>query len=162
MILTMHCYLTRSAQLPRPVNTVSLEGNRVKIECSRNSSNLPVDWEFSSSGNSAFSDIYTVGQLTENLSSRYKVDIDNKTRYDIVIDSVDMSDAGTYRCTIFTNDATNPPSYSAQLIVLGKVVKLITACFYEVVWALYAYFNTASALLEVCKDSHKNLLCSTK
>ena len=140
MILTMQFYLTRAVHLPRPVNTVSLERSRAKMECSRNPSNLPIDWQFSSAENSIFSDIYTVGQITETLASMYKVDTDNKTRYAIVIDSVDMSHAGTYKCTILTDDAKDPPSYSAQLIVLGKMIKfkfcvaylgLPTDCFYK-------------------------------
>lgn len=154
---------TLSGNLRKPANKVSLARSRVKLECSKDWSNLPVDWQFSSSGNSSFSDIYTVGQITYILSSSYKVDTDNKTPYDVVIDSVDSS----HKCTIFNDVANDPPSYFAELIVLGKIIFVVklglsTACFCKAF-----YSKTASAMLEVCKDSHKNSVsdennCTTK
>ena len=95
-------------------------GDRIKMECSsRPNSSLPVDWEFTSVGSSDVVSIYTVGEITESLSSRYKIDTDGKTRYDIVIDSVDFFHAGRYKCTPITEAIISAATYSAELIVLG-------------------------------------------
>lgn len=100
--------------------------DRVQMECSSNSSMPPVDWEFALAGSSDFSYIYAVGRITESQFSKLKIDTDNKTRYDIIIDSVDFSQAGTYRCTPITEKVINASSYMAQLIVLGEI-KIVVA-----------------------------------
>lgn len=110
----------RSAHSPKPMNTVSFVGDRVKMECSSSSSTSPVDWEFALARSSDFSLICSFGRITESLSSRYKIDTENRTRYNIIVDSVDLSHAGTYRCTPITEEF-NVPSDSAQLIVLGEI-----------------------------------------
>ena len=100
------------------MNTVSVVGNKTKMECSRNFLHHSVEWEFAPADSSSFSYIYT-NRKTESVTSRYKIDTDNELRYDIVIDSVDLSHAGTYRCTVGSTSA------SAQLIVLGISFKFI-------------------------------------
>jgi len=113
-----------SAFISKPMNTVSVVGNKTKIECSRNPHpSHPVNWVFSPAGSKDFSRIYIGKRITESLSSMYKIDTDNRTRYDIVIDSVDMSHAGTYRCTPIAEEQLRA---SAELIVIGEK---ITYCF---------------------------------
>src|SRR6218665_848797 len=111
---------THSSQLTKPINTISFVGDTVKMECSNNSSMAPIDWEFTLAGFNNESFIYSAGRITEKLSSRYWIETDSKSRYDIVIDSVDLSHAGTYRCMPNTKEVINTSSYTAQLIVLGK------------------------------------------
>src|SRR6218665_2863182 len=109
---------TYSELLSMPMNAVSVVGNRVKLECSTQPHVLyPVDWEFAPAGSNRFSYIYASRRLTASLSSRYKIDTDGKTRYDVVIDSVDLSHAGTYRCMPLSDELKN---VSAQLTVLGE------------------------------------------
>lgn len=98
---------------------VSVVGTKAVMECRRNASVLPINWEFAPAGSNNFSYIYTSERMTQRLSSRYKIDTDGSTRWDIVIDSVDLSHAGTYRCEPITKEVLNAPSFSAQLIVLG-------------------------------------------
>jgi len=112
-VLISQLSFTFSTILTKPINTVSVVGNKTKMKCSRNLLHLPVEWEFAPVRPNSFSYIYTRERITGNMSSRYKIDTDNEARYDIVIDSVDLSHAGTYRCTVGSSSA------SAQLIVLG-------------------------------------------
>lgn len=118
--LIMQQSFTLSTLSSGPMNTVSVEGETVKMESSRNSSELPINWEFASAGSSQFLTIYTSARITVNLSSRYKIYTDNRTRYDIVIDSVDLSHAGTYICTPITEDVIDEVPATAQLTVLGE------------------------------------------
>lgn len=115
-VLIAHHSLTLSDILTKPMNTMSFVGNKTRIECSRDASDLPIDWEFNSvdtSGTPGFSYIYINRRFTKSLSSRYKIDTDGTSLYDIVIDSVDFYHAGSYRCTGGLTSA------SAELIVLG-------------------------------------------
>lgn len=119
-VLIVQPSFTRSAQTATPMNTISFVGDRVKMECSsRPNSSLPVDWKFAQAGSSDFLYIYTAERMTESLSSRYKIDTDGKTRYDIVIDSVDFFHAGRYICTPITEEFDTASSSTAQMIVLG-------------------------------------------
>lgn len=115
-VIVAYKSFTLSVFLTKPTNTVSFVGERVRIECSSNPSDLLVDWEFARAGSNSFSYIYTGERITESLTSRYKMDTDGKTRYDIVIDSVDLSHAGRYRCTPVTGQLL---SATASLTVLG-------------------------------------------
>lgn len=105
----------------KPKNTVSIVGTKAKMECRRNTSVLPINWEFASTGSNNFSYIYASRRLTESLSSRYNIDTDGKTRYDVVMDSVDLFHAGTYRCEPITKEVINASSDSAQLVVIGRL-----------------------------------------
>lgn len=118
-VLIMQRSFSRSVQLTKPINTVSYVGKMVKMECIRSPSELPIDWGYASISSNDFSLIYTVGQITEGVSSRYKIDSNDKKRYDIVIDSVDFFHAGTYRCRPVTEEF-NGIWNSARLIVLGE------------------------------------------
>ena len=119
VLITQNSF-THSAQLTKPINTVSFAGSKVKMECSNNSSMVPIDWEFGFAGFNNFSYIYFAGLITEKLISRYRIETDSKSRYDMVIDSVDLSHAGTYRCTPNTEEVIYTSSYSAELIVIGE------------------------------------------
>lgn len=117
-LLTVQQSLALSVHLPKLINTESVVESRVKMECSRNPHVLyPVDWEFAPAGSNSFSYIYTGKRITESLWSKYKIDTNGKTRYDIVHDSVDLSHAGAYRWTPITEEF-NVSSYTAELIVL--------------------------------------------
>ena len=122
----MHHSFTFSAFVSRPMNTVSTAKSRVKMECSRNPHVYPVDWEFAPVGSTDFLYINAGRRITERQSSRYMIDTDNISRYDIVIDSVDLSHAGTYRCTPLTE---KPIRALAELIVLGEAT---TYCFFQI------------------------------
>lgn len=109
-----------SAILSQPMNTVAVAKSRVKLGCRRHPHVFPVDWEFAPASSNDFSYIYTSQLITERLSSRYKIDTDNRSRYDVVIESVDVFHAGTYRCTPITEEVVSLSSYSAELAVLGE------------------------------------------
>lgn len=115
-VLTLQFSFTFSEILVKPMNTMSLVGTEVHMECSISSSHRQVDWEFYPTGSISFSHrptIYAHGRITECLSSRYKIDTDNRSRYNLVIDPVNLLDPGTYRCIGGVESA------SAELVVIG-------------------------------------------
>src|SRR6218665_3851809 len=97
---------------------VSFVGGSVRMGCTRDLSSDAVDWEFAPADTNKTSYIYTNRQIRANLTSRYRIDTDRQTRYDLIIDPVVWSDAGTYICTPI-NQGAYPQSGSAQLMVLG-------------------------------------------
>ena len=117
-IFITQCPFTFSAIVAGPSTAVSFVGGRVRMGCSRDLSSDGVDWEFAPADTNKTSFIYTNRQIPANLTSRYRIDTDNQSRYDLVMDSVVWSDAGTYICTPI-NQGANPQSASAQLMVLG-------------------------------------------
>jgi len=119
MVFIMQHPFASSVVVTKPMTAVSMLGGMVRMGCSRDQSNLPVDWEFAPADTNDTSFIYTNRHIAENFTSKYNIDTDNVTRYDIVIDSADSSHAGTYICTPVTEGGAGPSSASAQLIVLG-------------------------------------------
>src|SRR6218665_1200904 len=119
LVFTMQHSFASSGVVTKPMTAMSMVGGSVRMACSRDQSHLPVDWEFAPADTNNTSFIYTNRHIAENFTSKYKIDTDNVTRYDIVIDSADSSHAGTYICTPVTEGGADAPSASAQLIVLG-------------------------------------------
>lgn len=108
----------------KPKNTVSLKGRRVGFECRRENSSdpqYPIDWIFTTYGATAKKQFYFDGKFHFNSSALYRVLTNETGQYDLIIDSVDFSYAGTYGCSPRAPD--NKPtaqSYSAELVVLDS------------------------------------------
>src|SRR6218665_2958870 len=112
---------TRSQLLSSPMNTIAKIGHRVELECSTNAT-APLVWRFKGINSTQFEDIYLNGQITREFSSIYKVNTSINGRWNLVIDSVAVDQAGTYRCE---NTETYDPhaivmNVSAELVVTGK------------------------------------------
>src|SRR6218665_3020067 len=112
---------TRSQLLSSPMNTIAKIGHRVELECST-SATAPLIWRFKGVNSTQFEDIYLNGQISQKVSSTYKVNTSINGRWNLIIDSVAVAQAGTYRCE---NAETYDPQaiamkVSAELIVIGK------------------------------------------
>ena len=123
VIFINQCPSTFSYLVSKPMTAVSMMGGSVRMGCSRDLSSDAVDWEFAPADTNETSFVYTSRQIPANLTSRYRIDTDNQSRYDLVMDSVDYSHAGTYICTP-VNQGAYPQSGSAQLMVLGIFFKM--------------------------------------
>ena len=103
------------------MNKIVNTGQRVELKCSTNAT-APLIWRFKGVNSSQFETIYLNGQISKKFSSSYKVNTSINGRWDLVIDSVALAQAGTYRCE---NIETYDPQaivmkVSAELIVIGK------------------------------------------
>jgi len=95
-IFITQCPFTFSVIVSGPMTAVSFVGGSVRMGCTRDLSSDAVDWEFAPADTNKTSYIYTNRQIRANLTSRYRIDTDRQTRYDLIIDPVVWSDAGTY------------------------------------------------------------------
>ena len=108
------------------MNTIAFVGRRVAFECSTNVT-LPLRWDFAEVNSTGFKNIYRLGKIINNFSSRYKVvNITIEGRWTLVIDSVDMDHAGTYRCQNTPTYNPQDRNVSAQLFVISKPLQFIT------------------------------------
>lgn len=132
-IARTHCIL-----ITVPKNTFAKIGDRVEFECSTNETissfsgfssdyegeAIPLTWMFSSATSStADLFIYHSGYVDHNLSSRYSVDDHTPGSYNLIVNSVALSFAGTYTCSgpqILGEDRHNHAS--AELIIFGTVL----------------------------------------
>src|SRR6218665_1921352 len=98
-----------------PKNTVALLGKKVVIECTTNLS-TPVRWKVNSEI------IYYNEVITESLRSKFRIETssDGTYMYNLIIDEVDLSHAGTYICLPTVYPGEREEGFSAQLTVLGK------------------------------------------
>src|SRR6218665_220411 len=101
------------------MNTIAFVGRRVEFECSTNVT-LPLRWDFAEVNSTRFEPVYYLEKILSNFSSRYKVNTTIKGRFALVIDSVDMDHAGTYRCQNTQTYNSQDRNVSAQLVVIGK------------------------------------------
>jgi len=111
---------TRSQLLSSPFNTIAKIGQRVELECST-SALLPLRWDFAEVNSTRFEAVYRLETITRKCSSRYKVNTTTKGRFALVIDSVDIAHAGTYRCQNEPNYDSLERNASAQLAVIGSL-----------------------------------------
>lgn len=105
---------TVSSLITVPKNTVTKLGDRVELECSTNAQS-PVRWEFSIADSHNKSIVYHSGIITHSLQDKYTIDNNRKGRYNLIVNSVDLSFGGTYTCI----DAEDLSSRSAELIAIG-------------------------------------------
>src|SRR6218665_2394602 len=94
--------LVRSELLSFPINTIAKVGERVEFECSTNVT-TPLRWDFAEVNSTKFEYIYLNEEISNNFSSRYKVETPTNGTWTLVINSTDMSHAGTYRCSTIPN-----------------------------------------------------------
>src|SRR6218665_1635399 len=111
--------------LTGPNNTIVKLGDNVEFECSMPTSattpqTIPLDWAFISATSSQnIQYLYTCGQITHNISSKYAIKNTARGGYNLIVNSVDHSFGGTYTCSELGDQGA---SASAELIVIGKVV----------------------------------------
>src|SRR6218665_648429 len=111
---------TRSQLLSSPMNTIAKIGQRVELECSTNAI-LPLIWNFAKVNSTRFETVYHLEAIISNFSSRYKVNTTKGGRVALVIDSVDMDHAGTYRCKNTPTYNPQDRNVSAQLVIIGTL-----------------------------------------
>ena len=87
----------------------------IELSCNTNL-NYAVNWEFVSHGSTRYSWIYLNSLMTQIHEGRYQIKVDNGS-YRLIIESVDWSYAGRYRCT---DEAGLGESAVAQLTVIGN------------------------------------------
>lgn len=132
-----HCIL-----ITVPKNTVAKFGDRVELECSTNETissfsefysdsedkAIPLDWMLSSSTSStAELSIYRSDHFVQNLSSRFPIGKTTRGSYNLIVNAVDFSFAGTYTCSEpqLLQDRHNHAS--AELIVIGIVLLFLAS-----------------------------------
>ena len=105
-----------------PKNTVAKLGDGVELECITNAI-IPVRWEFSISGSQNKTFIYHSGVITHRLRDKYVMDNSRTGRYNLVMNSVDLSLGGTYTCSDTPSSQSDQQSTrlsgSADLILIG-------------------------------------------
>jgi|SRR6218665_2062544 len=106
-----------------PKNTIAKLGDRVELECGTDAS-IPVSWHFSLAGSQNSMFIYYSGVITFNISDKYVIDNIETGRYNLIMNSVDLSMGGTYTCSDAprsqgSQQSTGLPG-TAELIVIGR------------------------------------------
>ena len=94
--------------------------NKFELNCVTNSSG-PINWEFSFHGSTTYSWIFLNSLMTQTHEKRYKIDSSHGS-YRLIIESVDWSYAGRYRCT---DEAGLGEAAIAQLTVIGNIIDLV-------------------------------------
>lgn len=126
----MFCYTvsfftrTYGNLLTVPKNAVAKLGDRVEFECSTSETigeGGSLDWTFFSATSKNKSIITETGIITQTCHSKYAVENSIQGRYNLIMNSVDLSFGGMYTCT-WSGTAEETPSSSAELIVIGIVL----------------------------------------
>ena len=120
--IQLHCYFSVArSDLVNTVVVLDHADHSIKLTCdsSRNSSCMWHHGDYTSMFNVAQKLVYNGKNISTHYSGRFRVDpLENNTLCVLYIRSVRITDAGTYMCTIMSNDSSSF-SRSAQLIVFG-------------------------------------------
>lgn len=105
---------SQASFLSFPRNEMALANESVQLQCSTGSEK-PLRWYVTYSGTTETKTLFGRGNLSSAGESKYR--IDTSARYNLIIDSVDLSHAGTYIC------AEEPfgLEVEAKLAVIGKI-----------------------------------------
>src|SRR6218665_3562834 len=117
--------LIRSQLLSSPMNTIAKIGQSVELECTTNAT-LPLNWDFAEVNSTRFEHIYRNEVFESNFSSRYymyNISSSVKRHWVLVINSVDIYHAGTYKCGNVYEPKFIQMNATAQLAVMGKTFK---------------------------------------
>lgn len=96
------CYAT-STLLVKPHNTSAVEGQRVQLNCSTSDPTTPISWQYVPVAQGDVlpqpKDVFLGGGLVNGYQFRFEMN-GNRTEgvYNLVIPTVQLKDAGTYRC----------------------------------------------------------------
>ena len=92
--------LATATLLVKPQNASASEGHRVQLNCSTDSVGRPINWRnISVAEGDSEVDIFLNGTFVNGYDDRFQMDVDKaKGVYNLVIPSVQLRDAGTYRC----------------------------------------------------------------
>ena len=100
-----------------PKNSVVNIGETTTFKCRSNSSSDILLWDYIKSKSSSTLYIYNGVNVSEEHTLKYSIHIDGHGRSDLVISSINMSDAGHYRCWAAGSEIKD----SAELTVFGKL-----------------------------------------
>ena len=114
-VLDQNCLLTDP-----PENAAVNIGETTTLKCRSNSSSDILLWDYIQAKQSSPLYIYIYNGLgvSKEHILKYSILIDGHGRYDLVIISTNMSDAGHYRCWAAGSEIKN----SAELTVFGKLL----------------------------------------
>ena len=115
----------RGQLLSSPMNTIAKIGQRVELNCSTNAT-LPLTWDFADVNSTRFEHTYRNEIVESKFSSRYDVyNISSSVErhWVLVINSVDIYHAGTYKCGNAYEPKVIQMNATAQLAVIGKTLK---------------------------------------
>lgn len=105
-----------------PKNTIAKLGARVELVCQTDAP-IPVRWNFSPAGSQNRTVIYLSGVITHSLKNKYAIDNDRTGRYNLIMNSVDLSFGGSYTCSDAPSSQSRQRSTrssgSAKLMVIG-------------------------------------------
>jgi len=107
---------TAAALINVPRNEVVFLNASIELQCSTNSDE-PISWSFIPADGHIVTDWLLIhGNFTAYSVGKYKIDRSIRGQYNLVIDSVDFSYAGRYRCT----EGSFGTESEAELVVIGK------------------------------------------
>src|SRR6218665_102933 len=111
-----------------PRNTVVKLGDSVELECITNAK-IPVRWDFAFGGSQNKTLIYLSGVVTHSLKNKYAIDNRETGRYNLIMNSTDLSFDGTYMCSDAPSSQSDQQSTrlsgSAGLTVIGISVQYL-------------------------------------
>ena len=95
-----------------PENEIVFLNSTAVLQCSTNSTK-PISWFFESAKSFGTNAVVLLGNLT---TAKYKLDRSIPGQYNLIIESADLSYAGTYKCS----EGSFGPKVEAKLVVIGK------------------------------------------
>ena len=99
-----------------PKSSVVMIGSRMELNCSVNENDSRA-WTYTSWNSSTERSIYLGENIVASMRSRYRIDKTTSGKHNLIIDSVDLTHAGRYRCiSIMQQSLMN----DIQLTVLGR------------------------------------------
>jgi len=116
--LNIFCFLlgAQKSQLNGPQNTLSVVGSNVTLKCSSPSRNCR-DTEWHKYGGNPSTVFIDSGNISTAYRDRYSVD--NSSGCDLVINNVQMTDAGRFICRTYVS--SNTVDVTAYLIIMSKL-----------------------------------------
>lgn len=101
-----------------PRNKIVFLNMKTELQCSTNSVN-PIRWLFTSIDGRSVSAVFFIHEnLTTHGEAKYKIEGSIRGQYNLVIESVDLSYAGRYKCI----EGSLGPEVEVELAVIGKNV----------------------------------------
>ena len=100
-----------------PKNAVVNIGETTTFKCRMNSSSVTLAWDYIQAESSSTLYIYNGVRVSKNHTLKYSILTDGHGSHDLVISSMNMSDAGHYRCWAAGSEIKD----SAELTVFGNI-----------------------------------------
>ena len=133
------------------MNNAAVNGTKSNFQCGTDTQNRNMRWWFFKAGSNTSVVVHSGFSISDMFRQRFSVDKRVDGRCDLIIDSTQIPDAGTYMC----EEPVTRRTSSADLTVLGML--LVAIAFYIVFTSYYFVFKNKRTLFSLHCSNRSSL-----